>query len=109
MEIPVYNDGFFKLYNVTDDSGVYPKEKLEYAEMEIWFRELNIYDSRKVQFKANSLKISKKIAIPQYRGISSLNVVKIDDIYYKVFNVTHIKSKDGFLESEITLENARIK
>lgn len=77
--------------------------------MDIWFRELNIYDSRKIQFEQNELKIVKKIAIPQYRCISSLNVVRIGNIFYKVFNAAHINDKNGFPESELTLENARIK
>ena len=49
-------------------------------------------------------KIVLKIRIPQDRDITSKNVLKINDEYYQVFNVYHFKNKDGYLQSDITLQ-----
>ena len=50
-----------------------------------------------------------KVAIPRYSGISSDNVVVINGDQYKVFNAAVVQTKDGFDETELTLETPEVE
>ena len=103
IKVPFYNSGIIDLYERKDDNGIYPKTVLKSCQMGIWFRELNIYDSMKVEFNKNSINVNRKIAIPQYRKINSRSVARIGQDFYAIYNIVHVTTKDGFKESELTL------
>ena len=48
--------------------------------------------------------ITYKLRIPQRKDITSLNVVKIDDTYHKIFNAYHFTNSDGYKQTDLTLE-----
>ena len=109
--LPVYTDGKFHLYEIITptDNGDYPIEKLKDLKMEVWFEVLNIFDNLKIQFDQAKINVTLKIKIPQYKKINSLNVLKIDDNFYQVFNAQHYFDKDGFSQTEITLKDYQRK
>lgn len=102
--IPAYNDGKFSLFEITQGNKLYPQEVLKDTGISIWFNELSVSDRTKAELKQNEIEVTMKIRIPQYKKINSNCVVKIDNEYHRVFNVFHFKNKDGFPETDITLE-----
>jgi len=103
--LPVYNDGSFKLFEIkqTDD-----KFAIEYLHdtknPNIWFEELSISDRLRFDAEERKKKITYKIRIPQMKEIDSLCVVKINNKYHKVFNAYHFTNKEGFKQTDLTLE-----
>lgn len=103
--LPVYNDGFFKLFEIkqTDD-----KFAIEYlhdsGKANIWFEELSISDRLRFDAEERKKKITYKLRIPQMKEINSLCVVKIGNKYHKVFNAYHFTNKEGFKQTDLTLE-----
>ncbi|MBO5348989.1 MAG: hypothetical protein J6A89_04130 [Clostridia bacterium] len=120
--LPTYNDGYFKLYQIKQkelENTAYPIEYLAEFEdtkqtginyKEIWFEELSITDRLKFDAEERKKKITCKLRIPQIKEIDSLCVVKIDEKYHKVFNAYHFTNKDGFKQTDLTLEEyTRVK
>lgn len=104
-EIPTYNDGFFNLYKIFHTESSFPVERIKIDEEgDFYYNELSLSDDIIFENDKREKKIKLKIRIPQNRGITSLNVLKIDGNYYQVFNIYHFKNKDGYLESDITLQ-----
>lgn len=105
MAIPEYTDGVLELYEITDDeSEDYPEEKLKYTGLHIWYRELAVYDTTRAKLSADSIEVTYKIAIPQYKKINSKCICIIDEEQHEIYNVAHTTTKDGFKESELTLK-----
>ncbi len=102
--LPIYNDGFFRLFEIKQTKDMYPVEYLYDTEYEIWFEELSISDRLKFEAEERKKKITYKLRIPQTKEINSLCVVKIGEEYHKVFNVYHFTNKDGFKQTDLTLE-----
>lgn len=103
--IPAYNDGIFYLYKIIHTDTVHPIEELELLNKDpYYYNELSLSDYIIFENEKREKEIKLKIRISQERDIDSNNVLGIDNVYYKVFNVFHFKNKDGFLESDITLE-----
>lgn len=103
--LPVYNDGSFILYKITHKDGVNPKECLiQVYDDSFFYEELSLSDSIIFENEKRAKKIKLKIRIAQDRDINSQNVVKINDEYYKVFNIFHFKNSDGIPQSDLTLE-----
>lgn len=114
--LPTYNDGYLKLYQIKQkekEGTAYPIEYLvEFEDSkntginynEIWFEELSLTDRLKFDAEERKKKITYKIRIPQLKEIDSLCVVEINGKYHKVFNAYHFTNKDGFKQSDITLE-----
>ena len=104
--LPVYNDGKFRLYEIkqTDENGSYPIEYLHDTSIEVWFEELSISDKLRFDAESREKNITCKLRIPQMKEINSLCVVKIDNEYHKVFNAYHFTNKDGFKQTDLTLE-----
>lgn len=114
--LPTYNDGHLKLYQIKQyekENSAYPIEYLEeYQDTdnkginynEIWFEELSITDRLKFDAEERKKKITCKLRIPQLKEIDSLCVVKINNKYHKVFNSYHFTNKDGFKQTDLTLE-----
>lgn len=104
-DLPVYTDGCFGLYRIrTDESKDYPEEYLEDQNMEIWYKEISVFDHMKYEFGQGGMEVTMKIRIPQQRGlIDSKCVCLIDGQQHRVYNATNITNKDGYRETELTL------
>lgn len=103
--LPVYNDGYFKLFEIKQTKDKFAVEYLHYTrEQPIWFEELSISDRLRFDAEEREKKITYKLRIPQMKEINSLCVVKINDKYHKVFNAYHFTNKDGFKQTDLTLE-----
>lgn len=104
-EIPVYNDGSFLLYLIKQEDKTYPAEKIKLLYGEPFFyQELSLSDDIIFENDKRERKIKLKIRIPQDKDITSSNVLKINEEYHQVFNIYHFKNKDGYLQSDITLQ-----
>ena len=108
IQPPEYTDGFFDLYRITEaaseENPDSPVEGLKNLNMKIWFRELSVYDRIKAELNTAGVQITMKLRIPQYRGIDSKCVCVINEDQFEVYNATHVTSKEGFPETEITLQ-----
>lgn len=102
--LPTYNDGVFRLFQIKQTEDNFPLEYLKDTGEEIWFEELSISDKLKFEAEERKKNITYKIRIPQRKDITSLNVVKIDDTYHKVFNAYHFTNSDGYKQTDLTLE-----
>lgn len=102
--LPTYNDGKLKLFAIKQTQNTYPVEYLKNMKKEVWFEELSISDKLRFESEERKRKLSLKIRIPQMKEITSLNVVKIDNEYHKVFNAYHFTNNDGFKQTDLTLE-----
>ena len=102
--LPEYTDGCLRLYKIKNDTSQdYPEEYLEDTGMDIWFREISVFDKLKYEFDQGGKGVTMKIRIPQYKGVDSKCVCLIDGNQHLVYNAAHIKDKYGFPETEITL------
>lgn len=109
--IPNYNDGFFQLYKINQSDDQFPEEYLTNLKTEIWFETISISDKLKYELNQRDTDRFIKIRIEQIKEIGSLHVVKIEDTFYKVYNAYHFVNKDGYPQSDLTLEeypNARV-
>ena len=102
--LPIYNDGFFRLFEIQQTQDIYPVEYLHDTGTDIWFEELSISDKLKFDAEEREKKITCKIRIPQIKEIDSFCVVKIADKYHKVFNAYHFTNADGYKQTDLTLE-----
>ena len=102
--LPTYNDGKFRLFEIHQTKTTYPVEYLHDTGKDIWFEELSISDRLRFDAEERKKKITYKLRIPQTKEINSLCVVKISDEYHKVFNAYHFTNKDGFKQTDLTLE-----
>lgn len=108
--LPTYNDGFFRLFETKQTKDMYSIEYLHDTGYDIWFEELSISDRLKFEAEERKKKITYKLRIPQTKNINSLCVVKIGEDYHKVFNAYHFTNKDGFKQTDLTLEEySRVK
>jgi SPP1 family predicted phage head-tail adaptor len=102
--LPTYNDGKFRLFEIHQTKTTYPVEYLKDTGKDIWFEELSISDRLRFDAEERKKKITYKLRIPQTKEITSLHVVKIGKEYNKVFNAYHFTDKDGFKQTDLTLE-----
>lgn len=102
--LPTYNDGKFRLFEIHQTKTTYPVEYLKDTGKDIWFEELSISDRLRFDAEERKKKITYKLRIPQTKEITSLHVVKIGKEYNKVFNAYHFTNKDGFKQTDLTLE-----
>ena len=101
----MYNDGSFFLFEISHTHDSFPVEKIKQLyDKPFFYQELSLTDNVVFENDKRDKKIVLKIRIPQDRDITSKNVLKINDEYYQVFNVYHFKNKDGYLQSDITLQ-----
>ena len=105
MAMPEYTDGVLELYRIEEDeSEDYPVEKLKDTGMKIWYRELSVFDTTRAKLSADSIEVTMKVSIPQYKKINSKCVCIIDGEQHEIYNVAHTTTRDGFRESELTLK-----
>lgn len=103
-ELPTYLDGEFKVYLISETDDRTPKKELVDEKLNICFEELSVFDTLRFDLKVKGVDVSMKIRITQYKGITSMNVLKIDNEFHEVVNVAHFTSKDGFKQSDLTLK-----
>lgn len=104
IELPEYTDGCLRLYRIKEDTSKdYPETYPEDTKLDIWFREISVYDKVRYEFDQGGKEITMKIRIPQYKGIDSKCMCLIDGEQHLVYNATHVKDKYGFPETELTL------
>lgn len=104
-KIPTYNDGSFLLYEINYSDNEFPREKIKKLfDDEFYYNELSLTDNIIFENIERDRKITHKIRIPQDKNITSKNVLEIDNEFYQVFNIYHFRNKDGYLESDITLQ-----
>lgn len=103
-EIPTYNDGKFRLFEINQTDTSYPVEYLHDTGYDVWFEELSISDKLKFEAEERDKKITLKLRIEQAKQINSLCVVKIGDNYHKVYNAYHFTNENGFKQTDLTLE-----
>ena len=63
-----------------------------------------MYDTTRAKLSADSIEVTMKVSIPQYKKINSKCICEIDGIQHEIYNVAHVTTKDGFRESELTLK-----
>lgn len=102
--LPTYNDGKFRLFEIKQTKDTYSVEYLHDTGCGIWFEELSISDKLRFDTEERKKKITYKLRIPQTKEINSLCAVKIGEEYHKVFNAYHFTNKDGFKQTDLTLE-----
>lgn len=103
--IPNYDDGFFQLYKISQSNNQFPEEYLTNLNTDpIWFETISISDKLKYDLNQRYNNEYIKIRIEQVKEIGSLHVVKIGDVFYKVYNAYHFVNKDGYPQSDLTLE-----
>lgn len=105
INLPEYTDGCFQLCDIVEDTSQdFPKEIVVKRNIGvIWFREISVYDRLRYEFEQSQKEITMKIRIPQYKGIDSRCVCVINGKQHLVYNATHVRDKNGFPETELTL------
>lgn len=112
---PAYVDGELTVYDIVQTTSVlnpdFPESCIKAREglSPIAYRELAIFDRTRLLFEQAGKHVTMKVAIPRYSGISSDNVVVINGDQYKVFNAAVVQTKDGFDETELTLETPEVE
>ena len=108
--LPTYNDGKFRLFEIKQTTDTFPVEYLHDTGKVIWFEELSISDRLRFEAEERKKNITYKIRIPQIKSIDSLCVVKIGNVYHKIYNAYHFTNKEGFKQTDLTLvEYPRVK
>lgn len=103
--MPEYVDGILELYEIeNDESEDYPEEKIRSTGMHIWYRELSVYDTTRAKLAADSVEVTMKIAIPQYKKVNSKYICVINEEQNEIYNVAHVTTKTGTKETELTLK-----
>lgn len=102
--LPTYSDGKFRLFEIKQTNETYSVEYLHDTGDDIWFEELSISDRLRFDAEQRKKTITYKLRIPQTKQINSLCVVKIGNEYHKVFNAYHFTNKDGYKQTDLTLE-----
>lgn len=102
--LPVYNDGFFYIFEIKQTKTKYPVEYLRNTKKKVWFQELSISDKLKFEAEDRKKQITYKLRIPQIKDLTSLHVVKIGNTYHRVYNAYHFTNQDGVKQTDLTLE-----
>ena len=76
----------------------------------IWFENLAIFDKLKIDSEALGVELTKKLLVPDTEDLNSGDVVKIDGVFHKIYNVnTVLDKRDSFPKKEITLTSFKEK
>lgn len=101
---PEYMDGCFRLYKTqADNTNDFPQIYLIDTEMDIWYRELSVFDRTRYEFNQKGKEVTMKVRIPRYKEIDSTCVCVIEGAQHQVYNAAHVMDKSGFPETELTL------
>lgn len=104
--VPVYNDGIFYVFQIIESDDIQATQKLKSQNISMTYQELGVSDRLKSDLDSHDINVQLKIRVPYVKGyIDSMSVLKIDDKYYKVYNIYHFVNSDGYRQSDITLVN----
>ncbi len=103
--LPIYNDGVLEVFEMKQTKDTCPMEYIKSTGKKLYFEELSVTDRLRFEAEQRDKNISLKVRIPQTKEITSMNVVKIGSEYHKVFNSYHFTNKEGFKQTDLTLEN----
>lgn len=106
--IPVYNDGIFEIYDIVQSNDVFPVEKIKSTGKSMYFEELSITDKLKFSAEERNINLTLKLRIPQTKELNTMNVLKIGNLYHKVYNVFHFTNAEGFRQTDLTLIEYKI-
>lgn len=102
--MPEYTDGILTIYKIKEERiGDFPQKVLKKTDMEIWYREISVFDRTKYEFEQAGKEVTMKIRIPRYKGIDSNHACMIEGKIHQIYNAAHIDDKNGFPETELTL------
>lgn len=110
-KLPNYLDGVMEVYetSIVDNEG-YLSEKINATGRKIFFESLAIYDRLKIDSEAMGVELSKKLLIAAEESLEINDVVKINNNFYKIYNLNYIIDKrDGFKKIETTLTKFKEK
>ena len=119
-EMPAYTDGYLCLYDVVDEAcGDQPVRKISPRKIsgtpvKVWFRELAVYDRVRATLQQSDVEVTKKVAIPRWKGISSACVCIIrdhqsgQDVQHRIYNCAEVISRQGYPETELTLISVEV-
>ena len=95
----------YDLVDVADpDNPDSPLRKIQARDIDpVPFRDKAVYDRTRLIFEQAGVEVTHKLAIRRWDGISTKCVCIIDGEQYKVYNVAQVETKDGYLETEVTL------
>ena len=105
---PAYIDGVMSVYDLVDvadpDNPDSPIRMIKARNIgPIPYRDKSIYDRTRLIFEQAGVEITHKLAIKRWDGISTKCVCLIDNKQYKVYNIAQVETRDGYLETEVTL------
>lgn len=101
---PEYMDGCFHLYNTkVDNTTDFPVVRLVDTGLDIWYRELSVFDRTRHEFNQSGKEVTMKVRIPRYKVINSTCVCVIEEEQHQIYNAAHVMDKSGFPETELTL------
>ena len=88
--MPIYNDGLFEVFEIIEDDSVQANTSLQSKDISMTYQELGISDRLRSDLDSHDIDIQLKIRVPYVKGfIDSMSVLKIDEHYYKVYNIYH--------------------
>ena len=102
-ELPTYLDGYFDWYELIDNDGLYPEDRVRLKVKNFPFELLSFTDRIKFEADQRDIEITHKIRTSQNQEFTSMSLLKIADNWHKVYNTYHFFNKDGYAQSDITL------
>ena len=102
--MPEYTDGVLTVYKITEQRiGDFPQKVLVKTDLDIWYREISVFDRTKYDFEQGGKEVTMKLRIPRYKGICSNHACMIEGMIHQIYNAAHVDDKNGFPETELTL------
>lgn len=105
--LPTYLDGYFELFEIKTGDDVLPVDYLLETGLLFAFEFRSIGDRIRFEADAREIELTHKIRMDQTKMITSLHVLKIGEEFHKVFNTYHFTNKDGYKQTDITLQKYR--
>ncbi len=106
VHVPFYNDGICEVFKIVESDDVVTRIELEPTNRKITFKEIGVTDKLRSTLNSENVDVQMKIRMPYVRKlIDTQCVLKIEDTFFKVYNVYHFENSDGFKESDLTLIN----
>ena len=106
--VPDYCDGYLEIYDIIDKTvNNYPMTVIQKRKNgKVWYRTASIYDHTRLEFESRDIQIVAKLRIPYWDDISSKCVVTMNGNpkQYRIYNNAKVTSKQGYTESELTLQ-----
>lgn len=106
--VPDYCDGYLEIYDIIDKTvNNYPMTVIQKRKNgKVWFRTSSLYDHTRLDFESRDIQVVAKLRIPYWESINSMCVVTVngESKQYRIYNNARVTSKQGYTESELTLQ-----